>query len=381
MPRHWSASDRRGMALNLNEKMQIIDTNLARLDTMAVSLVEMREAFLLEKVRALTSEITNEYPEDVCEQMIRDEHFPEEFRSMTGRDASISREAGIQEGVLASEQIANVLKSSGHDEQIRLCQCLAHVNDALYEAAAVRRNTWKKVAQEEKNTRFGKAWIQRLNDLIREEDHFEDETVPDLDVHAARPTGESIAYLRNTYTDRAYTRFQSILQHTTAVYYSDFQGVCESLYYDRESACILPMENSVDGKLLRFYSLLNKYDLRIAYTCSVTTEDTDVTTRYALLRKNITVPNPDEFDACEGLYMECRAVLNEEHPLSDLLAAAAWYHLTLTRVDTIPTDYDDGERTYDLILRMEEDGDLAAMLTYLYLMVPQFTVFGIYLAV
>lgn len=365
-----------GGEMSLSEKIRITDTNLARLDERVAADAEMREALIGEKVRAFLREITNEYPEDVCEQLIRDERFPEQFRDMT------ERAQRVPDGMLASEEIAFHLARMGQEEQLSLCQRLAHANDKIYKIAAARReNAWERSLRDEEETPYDDAWIAAVTDLVREEDPVEDEMAPDLDVRVPRPVGERIAYLRNTYTDRAYSRFQSVLHHTQATYYSDFPGVCEALYYDRVSACILPMENSVDGKLLRFYSLLNKYDLRIAYTCSVTTEDTDVTTRYALLRKNVSVPHPAEVDGYEGLYLECRVILWDEHPLAELLAAAARYHMTLTRVDTIPMDYSDGERTYDLILRCEEDGDMAAMLAYFYLCIPQFTLFGIYLSV
>ncbi|MGM9625940.1 MAG: prephenate dehydratase domain-containing protein [Eubacteriales bacterium] len=374
MQKRWNAGDRNGMPLK--EKIQITDANLARLDKMEASVAEMREALLVEKVRAMAAEITNEYPEDICEQLIRDEHFPELFRNMTERGIPVPDE------MLSKEQIGYMLSFCNHAEQISLCRYLAHVNDGMYKTEAARRgSSWERNPREDAEHPYGSAWIAAMTDLTKEEDHIEDETAPDLDVRTPRPVGERIAYLRNTYTDRAYTRFQTVLHHTTATYYSDFPGVCEALYYDRASACILPMENSVDGKLLRFYALLNKYDLRIAYTCSVTTEDTDVTTRYALLRKSVAVPHPQEIAEDEGLYMECRVILRDDHPLSDLLCAAVRYHLKLTRVDSIPTDYGDGEYVYDLILRAEEGADFAAMITYLHLLVPQFTLFGIYLTV
>ncbi|MBQ8578098.1 MAG: hypothetical protein IJ449_09095 [Clostridia bacterium] len=384
MAKRWDAGGRlRGM--QLSEKIRITDTNLSRLDEAAASLSEKREALLCEKVRAFVSDISNEYPEDVCEQLIRDEHFPERFSEMTERQIT------VPEDMLSSAEIASALRTMQHTERVSLCQRLAHINDRIYKIAASRNaNSWERDYRSDENEPYGGAWIAAITDLVKEEDHIEDDTAPDLDVRAPRPVGDRVAYLRNTYTDRAYSRFQTVLHHTTAAYYSDFPGVCEALYYDRASACILPMENSVDGKLLRFYSLLMKYDLRIACTCSVTTEDTDVTTRYALLRKNVCVPRPAECEDWEGLYLEFRAVLRDEHPLSELLCAAAQYHLTLVRVDTIPMDYDDGERTYDLIFRAQntedldspaENGDIAAMLTYLYLCVPQFTLFGVYLAV
>ncbi|MBQ7301939.1 MAG: hypothetical protein IJW77_19075 [Clostridia bacterium] len=353
-------SGRRAGYLAVGEKLRITDANLARLDTVIANTAEMRHALIAEKVRAILSAISNEYPDDVYDRLVREERFPETFAQISRREQLVT------EGACSEEEIARAFAAASAEERIDLCRGLAHANDRMYLVTPDRMDA---------------HWVRMLTDLVREEEHTDDDMTPDLEARAPRAAGERVAYLRNTYTDAAFDAFSRVLRAAASTYYSDFPGVCEALYYDRASACILPLENTSDGKLSRFYSLLTKYDLRIAYVTSVTADDTDVTTRYALLRRAITVPHPEEYDHL-GLYLECRVLTDEDMPLYRILAAADAYHLTTTRVDTVSGPYEDDDRSAcDLILRAEDGADLPAMLTYCYLLVPGFTLLGIYLDV
>ncbi len=342
----------------VGEKLRITDANLARLDVAAANLTEQRAAVLEEKVRAILSAISNEYPDDVFDRLVREERFPETFSEICEREQRIS------DAVFSEEAVARAFAHANDEERIYLCRGLAHANDRMYRIT---------------DGVYDDRWVRMITDLVREDDHPEDSNTPDLEAKVPRPVGERVAYLRNTYTDTAFETFSHVLRNAQCTYYSDFPGVCEALYYDRATACILPLENSSDGKLLRFYSLLAKYDLRIAYVTSVTAYDTDVTTRYALLRRSLSVPRPEETDAL-GLYLEFRMTADEDVPLYRILSAADAYRLSLQRVGSVPGPSEDDDRiVYDLILRAEDGGDLASMLTYCYLLVPGFTLLGIYL--
>lgn len=342
----------------VGEKLRITDANLARLDTTAANLTEQRAAVLEEKVRAILSAVSVEYPDDIFDRLIREERFPETFSEICTREQTLPDDA------YSTDEIARVLQNYSEEERIILCRGLAHAGDRMYRIT---------------EGVYDDRWARMLGDLVREDDHIDDDVTPDLEVRVPRPAGERVAYLRNTYTDLAFETFSTVLRNAAPTYYSDFPGVCEALYYDRATACILPLENSADGKLLRFYTLLTKYDLRIAYVTSVTAHETDVTTRYALLRRSVSVPHPEDTDSL-GLYLEFRMIADEEIPLFRILSAADAYHLSLTRVDSVPGPNEDDDRmAYDLILRAEDGGDLLSMLTYCYLLVPGFTLLGIYL--
>jgi len=355
MPIRWD--DANPKTISLKEKMQIIDTNLNRIDQTEGRMLERRHAHLMECVHALVGDVSDEYPEQLFAHILRDEHFPALFRELTRRTIPLSDKLLLQDEV--SDYFADLCKR----DRVVLCKYLAHAADRGYRVTKHER---------------GAAWTRLLRDMVRNTYQMTDESEPDIDVKPGRVMGDKIAYLRNTYTDIAYNCFAECLQHTTATYYSDFPGVCEALFYAHVSACILPMENSSDGKLLRFYSLLDKYDLRIAYVCNVTAEDTDVTTRYALLQRDISIPRLDLLEHWTRIFMECRVVINDREGLSEVLHAASVYGLHVVGVDSVPVGYDDDDRIYDLIFDVGEDGDLAAMLVYLHLVIGQFKLFGIY---
>lgn len=348
----------------MRENTQIINTNLARLDRHTAELVEMREAFLQEKVRAVLKEFHDENTENFFTRVIRAEDFPEYFRELTEREVPDVIWENDPETPASPEEplVKRLFSALNLMERISVCRRLAHMCDDQYRLHGVSPEDSRR---------------QIIIDLVREDYREDEETVQESDFRLPHPSEERIAYLRNTYTDAAYVRFRNVFPRSTALYYSDFQGVCEALYYGRASACILPLENSTDGKLVRFYSLIHKYDLRIAMTVEINAEDGDVTTKYALLRKNITVPEQDENSDLFSLYFECTVILEEDVSLSDILFAASIYGLSLTRADADPLSYAEAEASYDLIFRIG-DGDLQAMLSFLYLMVPQFTLLGIY---
>ena len=71
----------------------------------------------------------------------------------------------------------------------------------------------------------------------------------------------NIAYFRNVYADAAFRAFSAYLENPTVTYVSDFNAVCEDVYYGRSDMCLLPLDNSRDSKLVSFYKLIEKYEL------------------------------------------------------------------------------------------------------------------------
>ena len=59
--------------MSLNEKLQVTDTNLSRLDSRTDVIAEIREALVAEKAQAILSEYRGTYPEDLFERTLRGE--------------------------------------------------------------------------------------------------------------------------------------------------------------------------------------------------------------------------------------------------------------------------------------------------------------------
>ena len=79
----------------------------------------------------------------------------------------------------------------------------------------------------------------------------------------------TIAYIENTYTEEAFKRFETELGSAASVKVTSFEDLCEEVYSGSSEFGIIPIENAENGKLARFYSLINKYDLKIASVLSL----------------------------------------------------------------------------------------------------------------
>ena len=190
-----------------------------------------------------------------------------------------------------------------------------------------------------------------------------------------------ISYLRNYYADAAYLCFSDQLEDAAVTYNDEFSGVCEDVYYNRARLCILPIENSRDGVLTRFRSLMSKFDLKTVMTCDIPMSDGDGSTCFALLKKNVELlPCSDK--TAQFFFRFSLPLSGPERGLTttsvtDILAAASWFGLDLHRIDSVPDAYADGGFSCDIVLEIG-NGNLSGFLCFLHLEAPRFTPSGIY---
>ena len=183
---------------------------------------------------------------------------------------------------------------------------------------------------------------------------------------------DKIAYVKNAFSDNAYLQFSAELTHPRAANFDSFSDVCEEVYNGICEFGILPILHERDGKLFRFYTLLEKYELRIVCACDVPcVEQNGVTsTRYALIRKALPAGGTQSASHIELL------LPTNGGALSDLLLAAQSCGLTPIRVDTRAASEGDAE-TYQITLR-HHSGNLPLFLTFVSLCLPDCTVLGLY---
>ena len=184
-----------------------------------------------------------------------------------------------------------------------------------------------------------------------------------------------IAYLKNAYADDAFRRFSEVIGDPIVSYVSDFAAVCEEVYYGRADMCILPLDSSRDAKLISFYRLIEKYELKIVMSCDVASMDSGVNTRYALLRKTASLMSGKPVGNRE-MFFEFSFVPDESSGLADVLTAAERCGLSLYKVDALPLTYTDNEFSFDVILRCQELPRVFAL--YMSLAVPQYELLGVY---
>jgi hypothetical protein len=185
-----------------------------------------------------------------------------------------------------------------------------------------------------------------------------------------------VAYLKNAYADNAFMRFLKLLGSLSVDYCGDFTSVCEEVYYGRAEMCMLPLDSSRDAKLISFFRLIDKYELKVVISCDVSSSDNGVTTRYALLKKNISVPDP-ALTGYDTLLFEFDFVPDENISLAEVLFAAEKFGLKLYKVDAIPLSYSDSEFSYDVILSCR-DHKIEAFALFMALAAPQYEPIGFY---
>ena len=210
------------------------------------------------------------------------------------------------------------------------------------------------------------------SDLLSEaEDAVQTDEVSE---HAA----DKIAYVQNTFSDTAYLCFSALLTRPRAAYFDSFSDICEEVYNGICEYCILPILHDRDGKLFRFYELLEKYDLRIVSACDVprTAKDGVSTTRYALIRKSLSLSRKAE-DGEMPTYLELRLPADSTVSLPELLHAAQLCRMSPERVDT-RADIEQPELLCHHITLRLSDADLGTFLAFLTLDVPRSTVVGLY---
>ena len=192
-----------------------------------------------------------------------------------------------------------------------------------------------------------------------------------------------VAYQRNIFADEAYLHFSPHIQEPKAAYFGSFAGVCEQVYNGLCEYCILPLENSQDGKLLRFYGLIQKYELKIVLTCDVTASDQRHVTTFGLCKRSLQIPSQAPHSghrsACfEFIFWQD----SDDYPgLCDVLSAAQACSLRLIRTDCLPRSDDEimVGASYPFNISLDiENGDLRTFLLFLALDAPFCLPLGIY---
>ena len=202
---------------------------------------------------------------------------------------------------------------------------------------------------------------------------------------AARGT---IIYQHNIYADEAFLLFSRVLPSARASYADSFTGVCEQVFDGQCEYCILPLENTQDGKLVRFYGLIEKYELKIVLTCKVTTSDNRHSTVFGLCRRGMSFSQPlvrDRSVCFEFIFWQ----ETEHMTLARLLSAAEACSLSLVRSDCLPRSDEEilmgAGYPFDVCLEIAphtSEGaqalDPLAFLLYLSIHSPNYLPLGIY---
>ena len=187
---------------------------------------------------------------------------------------------------------------------------------------------------------------------------------------------DKVACVNNYYTDTAFSRFSSYLQKPSAVFLDSFSSACEDAASLKYEYCIVPIENSDDGKLMSFYRLLAMHGLKIVLTTSVSISDDSRSTTLALAKRGIENLKKKENDT-GARYFEFCFVPDKENSVSDICYAAELFGMRLHRIDSATITYLENEFEYFVVLDTA-GADLYKFLIYLTLKDLHYTPVGLY---
>ena len=83
----------------------------------------------------------------------------------------------------------------------------------------------------------------------------------------------NIAYVNNRFSQKAYSIFKEHVSNSKGYVYQSFNEMYDAVESGLCNCCIVPIENTTDGKLLSFYSIIERFDMKISLVCDVEAED------------------------------------------------------------------------------------------------------------
>lgn len=190
---------------------------------------------------------------------------------------------------------------------------------------------------------------------------------------AASGSHGRIALVRNRYNEEAFSIFERSVQGAKPEFFSSFADACEDVFDNLCEFCILPVENTGDGRFFGFYSMIDRYELRICAVCELETENAPETIRYALVGKHLPRRIPKDTDWNFECYISAEA---EAFPY-DVFCVAPIFSATPIKIDSLPILYDDRAHRFYLTFRIPRDLAYAFDL-YLSKEHPRYTAIGLY---
>ena len=163
-----------------------------------------------------------------------------------------------------------------------------------------------------------------------------------LFIGSSEPTSagahSKISYLKNRYNDIAFEHFSHSVANAKPDYASSFAECCENVFDGRCEYCILPIMNSNDGRLMSFYSLLDRYDLKICATVDIDKDDSSVSFKHALIGRSC-LEQRIRTQKNQRHIFEFSLITESTDFFAPLFEAALYVGAKLVCIDSLPVEY------------------------------------------
>ncbi len=183
-----------------------------------------------------------------------------------------------------------------------------------------------------------------------------------------------IACVKNSYNNMALEYFSQKINSARPLFLPSFSAVCESVSLGECEFCILPIENMNEGKMLGFYSMIDRYELKICRVFDIEDDHGDVV-RYALLSKSC--PEPSERSLGTDYIFEFSVLAENGSFVKKLLSATESCGGMLLNFNCSPVQYDSGLRRYLFLIKLSGKSAMP-LRCYLSLNYDYYTPIGLY---
>ena len=185
-----------------------------------------------------------------------------------------------------------------------------------------------------------------------------------------------ISFVKNKYNNIAFEHFSHSVVNSKAEYASSFSESCESVFDGRCEFCILPIMNSTDGRLMSFYNLLDRYELKICEITDIDSESSYSVLRYARVGRACKEVR-ERAQKNQRYIFEFLITAEDTCLFASLFEAANHIGATLTSIDSLPVEYASNVQKFFFSFSLPSENALAFRL-FVALNHPSYTPLGIY---
>ncbi len=168
-------------------------------------------------------------------------------------------------------------------------------------------------------------------------------------------THGKIAYAKNKFSDTVLNLLADTMHSARPIPVASNTAACEAVINGKSEFCLLPIENTRDGKIFGFYSMLDRFELKICGVHTLDADDDMSSIKYALVSKSCKDFFLSRSRGTEYIF-EFSVVSQNGDFIEPLLQVAKKCGATLVSVDSRPVEYDQQLRKY--LFGFLNDGNL-----------------------
>lgn len=181
----------------------------------------------------------------------------------------------------------------------------------------------------------------------------------------------SIATTIGKQTNEAFEFFATKFSNCSPKESDNFMDVCDAVSKGEADFGIIPVSNTIDGRLSAYCSFIESNQLFIAMTTMIDSPDGENTTEFALVSSKLYSHIED------NMVFRIRITLEDYSEIENIFKCVDYNKGTLLRTDVLPQSEAARDNSLDILIDVT-NADIKAIICYLKLNYPQFATVGLY---